>query len=78
MPDEPLHDGVQIGYGPVSQVLPLMLGRQGHNLAVVGRWSEPYVLPRAVCIDHKAVHILQAIGIGEGLAPSLSPGATRA
>jgi len=68
VPDQPLYDVVQIGYGPVSQVLALMLGRQGHKVAVVERWSEPYALPRAVCIDHEAARILQAIGLGDGLA----------
>ena len=67
MPDEPFYDVVQIGYGPVSQVLALMLGRQGHRVAVVERWSEPYALPRAVCVDHEAARILRAIGLGEGL-----------
>ncbi len=60
-------DVVQIGFGPVSQVLALMLARQGHRVAVVERWKEPYVLPRAVCIDHEAARILRAIGLGEGL-----------
>jgi 2-polyprenyl-6-methoxyphenol hydroxylase-like FAD-dependent oxidoreductase len=68
MQDELLYDVVQIGYGPVSQVLALMLGRQGHRVAVVERWSDPYTLPRAVCVDHEAVRILHAIGMGEGLA----------
>ncbi len=62
-----LYDVVQIGYGPVSQVLALMLGRQRHRVAVVERWLEPYVLPRAVCVDHEAARILRAIGVGEGL-----------
>jgi 3-(3-hydroxy-phenyl)propionate hydroxylase/flavoprotein hydroxylase len=66
--DEPLYDVVQVGYGPVSQVLALMLARQGHQVAVVERWKEPYSLPRAVCIDHEAARILHAIGLGEGLA----------
>lgn len=73
MQDEPLYDVVQIGYGPVSQVLALMLGRQGHRVAVVERWSEPYALPRAVCIDHEAARILQAIGMGEGLSRVSQP-----
>ena len=66
--DEPVYDVVQIGYGPVSQVLALMLARQGHRVAVVERWSEPFALPRAVCIDHEAARILRALGLGEGLA----------
>nr|WP_294502544.1 bifunctional 3-(3-hydroxy-phenyl)propionate/3-hydroxycinnamic acid hydroxylase [uncultured Rhodopila sp.] len=68
MQNESLFDVVQIGYGPVSQVLALMLARQGHRVAVVERWREPYVLPRAVCIDHEGARILHAIGVGEGLA----------
>lgn len=64
---EPPYDVVQIGYGPVSQVLALMLARQGHRVAVAERWKEPYVLPRAVCIDHEVARILRAVGLGEGL-----------
>ena len=67
MQDEPLYDIVQIGYGPVSQVLALMLARQGHRVAVVERWAEPYTLPRAVCVDHEAARVLRAIGLGDGL-----------
>ncbi len=68
-----MHDVVQIGYGPVSQVLALMLARQGHRVAVVERWSEPYTLPRAVCIDHEAARMLHAIGLGDGLARVSQP-----
>ncbi len=67
MQDDFLYDVVQIGYGPVSQALALMLGRQGRRVAVVERWSKPYALPRAVCIDHEAARILRAIGMGPGL-----------
>ena len=72
--DENVFDVVQIGYGPVSQVLALMLARAGHRVAVVERYSEPYVLPRAVCIDHEAARILRAIGLGEGLDRVSQPG----
>jgi 2-polyprenyl-6-methoxyphenol hydroxylase-like FAD-dependent oxidoreductase len=67
MKTEPLYDVVQIGYGPISQVLALMQGRQGHRVAVVERWAEPYALPRAVCVDHEVARILRAIGLGAGL-----------
>jgi len=66
--DNSIYDVVQIGYGPVSQVLALILGRQGHRVAVAERWLEPYALPRAVCVDHEAARILHAIGVGEGLS----------
>jgi len=71
--DSSVFDVVQIGYGPVSQVLALMLARQGHQVAVVERWREPYALPRAVCIDHEAARILHALGLGEGLARVSQP-----
>lgn len=67
------YDIVQIGYGPVSQVLALMLAQQGHRVAVVERWSKPYALPRAVSIDHEAARIIHALGLGEGLARVSQP-----
>ena len=73
MQDNSIYDVVQIGYGPVSQVLALMLGRQGHRVAVAERWLEPYALPRAVCVDHEAARILHAIGVGEGLSRVSQP-----
>jgi len=71
--DNSIYDVVQIGYGPVSQLLALMLGRQGHRVAVAERWLEPYALPRAVCVDHEAARILHAIGVGEGLSRVSQP-----
>ena len=49
----PEYDVIQVGYGPVSEALALMLGRQGRRVAVCERWHERYPLPRAVCIDHE-------------------------
>ena len=66
MTDTPF-DVVQIGYGPVSEVLAAMLGRQGRRVAVFERWTQRYPLPRAVCIDHEMHRMLGAIGMGEQL-----------
>ncbi len=73
MPNQPLMDVLQVGFGPVSQVLALMLARQGHQVGVVEHWQHAYRLPRAVCIDHEAARILHAIGLGEGLARVCRP-----
>jgi alkyl hydroperoxide reductase subunit AhpF len=35
-------DVILIGYGPVSQGLALMLGRQGRRVAVCERWRTPH------------------------------------
>ena len=40
-----IYDVIQIGYGPVSESLALMLGRQGRSIAVCERWTD--ALPAA-------------------------------
>ncbi len=64
---EPDFDIIQIGYGPVSATLALMLGRQGRSVAVCERWSRRYPLPRAVCVDHELYRVLAANGMGDVL-----------
>lgn len=66
-----VHDVIQIGYGPVSESLALILGRQGRSVAVCERWSERYPLPRAVCVDHELYRVLAANGMGPVL-PSIT------
>jgi 2-polyprenyl-6-methoxyphenol hydroxylase-like FAD-dependent oxidoreductase len=68
-----LYDVVIVGYGPVSRVLALALGRQGRKVAVIERWHERYALPRAVCIDHEVYRILSANGLSDSL-PSIAQG----
>lgn len=58
-----MYDVVQIGYGPVSQTLALMLGRQGRSVLVCERWEQRYPLPRAVCIDHELYRVLAINGM---------------
>lgn len=62
-----VHDVVLVGYGPVSQVIALMLARGGWDVAVVERWRERYPLPRAVCVDHEMYRMLHVIGLGPDL-----------
>lgn len=59
-----IHDVIQVGYGPVSECLALMLGRQGRSVAICERWQKRYPLPRAVCIDHELYRVLSANGMG--------------
>ena len=66
MPDEMI-DVLVIGYGPVSQILSLILGRQGRRVAVVERWLQRYPLPRAVCVDHEMFRMLSAVGLRDDL-----------
>ncbi|MFF8731640.1 bifunctional 3-(3-hydroxy-phenyl)propionate/3-hydroxycinnamic acid hydroxylase [Streptomyces sp. NPDC015171] len=57
-------DVAVIGYGPVGQVLAILLARHGWRVTVVERWSQPYPMPRAVGFDDEAARILAAAGIG--------------
>lgn len=69
--EHPLYDVIQIGFGPVSEILALALARQGRRVAVFERWRERYPLPRAVCIDHEVYRLLCALGLRDQL-PAVS------
>ena len=68
---EHIYDVIQVGYGPVSEALALMLGRQGRSVAVCERWPTRYPMPRAVCVDHELYRVLSANGLGAVL-PTIS------
>lgn len=67
----PHYDVVQIGYGPVSEIMALALARQGRSVAVFERWKVRFALPRAVCIDHELYRVLSALGMSKDL-PAVS------
>ncbi len=60
-------DVLLVGYGPVSEIMAVMLARRGHTVAVFERWTERYGLPRAVCIDHEIYRVLSALGMRDEL-----------
>ncbi|MDX3118542.1 bifunctional 3-(3-hydroxy-phenyl)propionate/3-hydroxycinnamic acid hydroxylase [Streptomyces scabiei] len=57
-------DVAVVGYGPVGQLLAILLARCGWRVTVVERWAQPYPMPRAVGFDDEAARILAAVGIG--------------
>lgn len=67
------YDVLIIGYGPVGEVMATILARQGWHVAVVERWTERYMLPRAVCVDHEMYRMLSQLGMQNEL-----PGITHA
>jgi 2-polyprenyl-6-methoxyphenol hydroxylase-like FAD-dependent oxidoreductase len=62
-----------IGYGPVGQLLAILLGQRGWRVRAFERWPAPYALPRAVHFDHEVARILQSAGVMGELAPRTEP-----
>lgn len=54
-----------VGYGPVGQLLSVLLAQGGTEVTVLERWPRPYPLPRAVAFDGESARILAAAGLGE-------------
>ncbi len=67
------HDVVVVGYGPVGQLLALLLGRAGHRVAVLERWPDFYPMPRAVHFDHEVARIFQSVGLRPDQSPAIEP-----
>ncbi|MFJ6530543.1 bifunctional 3-(3-hydroxy-phenyl)propionate/3-hydroxycinnamic acid hydroxylase [Streptomyces longwoodensis] len=68
-----MHDVAIVGFGPIGQMLALLLGRQGHDVIAIERWPSPYDLPRAVHFDHEIGRIFQAAGVGEEVRAVTDP-----
>ena len=62
-----------VGFGPVGQVLAILLAQLGHSVLVLERYREPYPSPRAVHFDDEVGRILQSCGIGAGLRSIIEP-----
>ncbi|MFK3982421.1 bifunctional 3-(3-hydroxy-phenyl)propionate/3-hydroxycinnamic acid hydroxylase [Micromonospora sp. NPDC050397] len=61
--DDP--DVVIVGYGPVGQLLAVLLAGRGWSVTVLERWPRPYPMPRAVAFDGESARILAGAGLGE-------------
>lgn len=61
-------DVLIVGYGPVGQLLAVLLAQRGRRVTVLERWPEPFRQSRAVGFDSEAGRILAAAGIGGAFA----------
>ncbi|MCP2281006.1 bifunctional 3-(3-hydroxy-phenyl)propionate/3-hydroxycinnamic acid hydroxylase MhpA [Nocardia amikacinitolerans] len=68
-----IHDVAIVGFGPVGQLLAILLGRRGHDVVVLERWPQPYDKPRAVHFDHEIGRIFQAAGISDEVMAITDP-----
>ena len=62
------YDVAIVGYGPVGQMLAILLGQRGWRVGVFEKQPAPYPLPRAVHFDHEIGRILQAAGVADDVA----------
>src|SRR6185503_1121994 len=62
------YDVAIIGYGPVGQMLAILLGQRGWRVGVFEKQAYAYPLPRAVHFDHEIARILQSAGVTDGFA----------
>ncbi|MFC0041490.1 bifunctional 3-(3-hydroxy-phenyl)propionate/3-hydroxycinnamic acid hydroxylase [Actinomadura rayongensis] len=69
----PTADVAIVGFGPVGQLLSLLLARAGHDVLVLERWERPYALPRAVHFDDEIGRIFQAAGVGDRVRAVTEP-----
>ncbi|MFY4695636.1 bifunctional 3-(3-hydroxy-phenyl)propionate/3-hydroxycinnamic acid hydroxylase MhpA [Burkholderia glumae] len=66
-------DVLIVGYGPVGQMLAILLGSKGYKVAVYERQQSAYPLPRAVCMDHEIYRAVMASGAGNTLNQLSAP-----
>ncbi|WP_097868244.1 bifunctional 3-(3-hydroxy-phenyl)propionate/3-hydroxycinnamic acid hydroxylase MhpA [Streptomyces sp. rh34] len=69
----PEADVLVVGYGPVGQVLSILLAQHGWRVVVVERHPEPYSLPRAVAFDAEAARTLDAAGVADRIGDITEP-----
>ncbi len=61
-----------VGGGPVGTFLAILLGRQGHRVTLIERWSQSYGRPRAVTFDHEIARLLAVLGIDSENDPAIN------
>jgi 2-polyprenyl-6-methoxyphenol hydroxylase-like FAD-dependent oxidoreductase len=66
---ESTYDLAVVGYGPTGMVLSALMGRQGHRVIVLDKYTGLYNLPRAACFDDEIMRTFQKLGIVEAVLP---------
>ena len=67
------YDVAIVGYGPVGELLAILLGQRGWRVCALERWPSAYPLPRAVHFDHEIGRVLQSAGVADAVAASTEP-----
>jgi len=65
-----MYDVVIVGYGPTGMLAAIKLGRAGHRVAVLERYTTLYNLPRVGIVHDDVLRMFQEIGCAEKIAPA--------
>ncbi len=66
-------DVLVVGFGPVGQMLSILLAQKGHTVLAVDRYPRPYPQPRAVHFDDEIMRNVAAVGVAEGVRAVSQP-----
>src|ERR1700722_20820589 len=66
----PMYDVVIAGYGPTGMLAAILLGRQGHRVAVIERYTSLYNLPRVGIVHDDVLRMFQEAGFVDEIWPS--------
>jgi 2-polyprenyl-6-methoxyphenol hydroxylase-like FAD-dependent oxidoreductase len=67
------YDVAVVGYGPTGMSLAALLGRLGHRVIVLERYTGLYNLPRAACFDDEIMRVFQKLGIAKEIGRGARP-----
>jgi len=70
LPGRAPYDVVIVGYGPTAMLAALLLGRSGHRVAVLERYTTLYNLPRVGIVHDDVLRMFQEVGIAEAIRPA--------
>jgi 2-polyprenyl-6-methoxyphenol hydroxylase-like FAD-dependent oxidoreductase len=65
-----MYDVVIVGYGPTGMMAAALLGRAGHRVCVLERYSTLYNLPRVGIVHDDVLRMFQEVGILEKIRPA--------
>src|SRR6188508_2259180 len=67
----PMYDVIIAGYGPTGMLAAILLGRAGHKVCVLERYSTLYNLPRVGIVHDDIQRMFQEIGILDRVQPAM-------
>lgn len=65
-----MYDVLIVGYGPTGMLAAILLGRAGHRVAVLERYTTLYNLPRVGIVHDDVLRMFQEVGCIEQIWPS--------